>query len=294
MAVKRVRARRLRRRSLAPAAEPELRRAGSHGAKPKRLFAGRAARPKKLRLRRVEHTVEMTQMDPSHHGLRIAHLTDIHCGRVTPPHHIRAAVEMVNDAKPDLVVMTGDYVCWNKREALLIPELLGGLQAPVFATLGNHDYRASGELVTDALRECGYTVLFNEHATLKINDQALHLVGIDDPVTRRDDIARAFSQVPMDGGTRVVLCHCPEKIGELAEHGSSFVLSGHTHGGQIFVRGVTDRIYNKMGRQYYTPGFYRERDTTMYLSPGVGFSGLRLRAGAGTHAEVTIFELAPR
>jgi predicted MPP superfamily phosphohydrolase len=90
---------------------------------------------------------------------------------------------------------------------------------------------------------------------------------------------------------RVVLCHCPEKLDELAEYGESLVLSGHTHGGQINVKGVTNRIYKRVGRQYFQTGFYREEQTLMYLSPGVGYSGLRIRAGHGTRAEVTIFEL---
>jgi predicted MPP superfamily phosphohydrolase len=242
------------------------------------------------RIRRVEHEVELPNLGKAHRGLRVAHLTDVHCGRVTPAHVIRRAVELVNEARPAVVVMTGDYVCWHKREADLIPEQLGGIEAPVYATLGNHDYMASGSHVADAMRDCGYNVLFNEHATLRFGDEDLHLVGIDDPVTRRDDIERAFAEVP-DEGTRVVLCHCPEKLGEVAEYGESLVVSGHTHGGQINVRGVTNRIYKRVGRQYFQAGFYRESEALMYLSPGVGFSGVRIRAGAGTHAEVTLFEL---
>jgi predicted MPP superfamily phosphohydrolase len=243
------------------------------------------------RVRRVEHSVQIAALPAEHRGLRIAHLTDIHCGVSTPAQVIRSAVELVNDAEPDLVVMTGDYVCWHRKEAARIPELLGELNAPVYATLGNHDYMASGEYVTDALRDCGFEVLFNEHRPVEIAGQSLHLVGIDDPVTRRDDIGRAFAEVP-EAGARLVLCHCPEKLEELADYGESLIVSGHTHGGQIFVKGVTDRIYKKMGRRYFRSGFYRQSETQMYLSAGVGFSGVRVRAGQGTQAEVTVFELS--
>jgi len=220
----------------------------------------------------MEHEVIIKNLDPRHDGLRIAQLTDVHCGRITPREHIRAAVALANRARPDLVVMTGDYVNWRKDEVPLVTEQLGGLEAEqVVCTLGNHDYFADGDAVAAALLQAGYTVLRNQHTTVEVGGAALHLVGIDDPVTRKDDIPAAFARVP-EGGTRVVLCHCPEKVVDLEARGSHLVLSGHTHGGQIWPFRFVVRMFTP-----YVSGLFRVQDTWAYVSRGTGYFGPPLR-----------------
>jgi uncharacterized protein len=234
--------------------------------------------------------VKLAAIDPRHDGVRIAHITDVHCGVMTPRDHVRAAVDLVNAARADLVVMTGDYVCWHPREVRVMEEQLAGIEAPsVMVTLGNHDYYASGLGVAAAMAQNGYTVLRNEHRTLELGGAPLHVIGIDDPVTRRHDLDRAFAQVPA-GGTRLVLCHCPEQVEKIAARGAHLVLSGHTHGGQINLRGITDRVLRRMGRRY-KGGFYGVQDCLLYVSAGVGFSGVRIRVGQGTRAEVSLLTL---
>ena len=132
-------------------------------------------------------------------------------------------------------------------------------------------------------------MLKNRHTTLDVRGAPLHLVGVDDPITKHHDADRAFDGVPA-GGTKVVLCHCPEQAPGLTERGADLVLSGHTHGGQIYLRGVTDRIISRMGKRYRN-GFYKVGDGHLYVTPGVGFSGVTVRVGDGTQAEVAVFTL---
>jgi uncharacterized protein len=239
----------------------------------------------------AEHEIELTGLDPRHDGIRVAHLTDVHCGRMTPERHVRAAVSLANDARPDLIVMTGDYVNWSRDEVAVAASQLAGLTAAhVIVTLGNHDYFAWGDGVADAMTLNGYTVLRNQHHTIEVAGAPLHVIGIDDPVTGRHDVEAAFAGLP-SGGSRIVLCHCPEQIDEISERGAHLMLAGHTHGGQINVRGITSRIFRKSGRRYFNRGFYTVGDTTLYVSSGVGFSGVRVRAGHGTRAEVSLFTL---
>ena len=72
------------------------------------------------------------------------------------------------------------------------------------------------------------------------------------------------------------------------------MLSGHTHGGQIYVKGITDRLMKRLGLKYRR-GLYpigtEARRSTLYVTPGVGFSGVRKRSGEGTHAEVAVLTL---
>jgi uncharacterized protein len=239
----------------------------------------------------VEHEVTARGIDPRHDGLRIVHVTDVHCGRITGATHVRAAVALANRTRADIIAMTGDYLNWRRDEIPLVRQQLAGLEAThVVCTLGNHDYYASGDAVADALAANGYDVLRNEHVTVEVAGAPLHLVGVDDPVTRNDDIDAAFAGLPA-GGTRVALCHCPEAAPALAARGAHLVLSGHTHGGQINVRGITDRIFRSAGRRFFEAGLYQVEDAWLYVSAGVGFSGVRVRAGRGTRAEVALITL---
>jgi predicted MPP superfamily phosphohydrolase len=89
----------------------------------------------------TEHEVRIKDLDPRHDGVRVAQLSDIHVGNMTPASHVRAAIAAANSAKPDLVMLTGDYVCWRRHEAEMVQDQLGGLEARrVLAVLGNHDY----------------------------------------------------------------------------------------------------------------------------------------------------------
>src|SRR5438034_8247411 len=90
--------------------------------------------------RLFEHEVIIDGLDPAHDGVRVAHLTDLHVGMLTPDRRIRRAVELANAARPDLVFLTGDYLCYSPRFAGKLEALVGGLAAPTFATLGNHDH----------------------------------------------------------------------------------------------------------------------------------------------------------
>lgn len=237
----------------------------------------------------VRHEVPVPGLDPRHDGVTIAHLSDIHVGRLTPASHVRAAVELANGCAPDLVALTGDYVCWKKSEVALLREQLGGLRGlRVAATLGNHDYFTEARGVTHALESHGYDVLKNRHTTVEVRGAPLHLIGVDDPVTRHDDAGAAFAGV--GAGTAIALCHDPELAPTLVERGARLVLSGHMHGGQIYVKGLTDRIIARMGRTYRR-GFYPIGDGHLYVTPGVGFSGIRVRRGEGTASEVAVFTL---
>ena len=243
---------------------------------------------------RVNHLeVHVVNLDPRHDGVRIAQLSDIHVGHMTPAEHVRAAIDVANAAQPDLIALTGDYVNWRRHEAEIAGDQLAGLAAPrVVAVLGNHDYFTWGAGVTLALERDGYEVLRNRHTVVTLRGAPLAVIGVDDPITRHDDLDAAFRGVkPM---TRIVLCHAPDRAPAIAARDADLVLSGHTHGGQIYIKGITDRIMKKVGMNYRRGTFALGGRTTLYVTPGVGFSGVRRRAGEGTAAEVAVITLRRR
>jgi len=238
----------------------------------------------------VEHEVAVEGLDPRHDGVRIAHLSDLHVGRVTGREQVEAAVRIANEAEPDVIVMTGDYVTYSRREIELVREQLGGLRARrVLVVLGNHDYYVGCKQVAGALSEHGYEVLRNQHTEVDVGGAPLQVVGVDDPVTRRHDLDQSFRGVPRRR-TRIVLCHGPELANKISDRGADLVLSGHTHGGQIFIRGITDKIVERLGLRYLS-GFYDVGDAKLYVTPGIGSSSVRTRVGEGTRAEVAVHTL---
>ena len=153
-------------------------------------------------------------------GLRVAHLTDLHVGRVTPMAVQYDAVSMTNAAKPDIVVISGDFVCHSQVYLDDLTDVISKIDAPVFTVLGNHDHWAGAELVRKALKRGGAEVLDNANTTVSVGHQRLQLVGLDDAYTGHADRSQALkglrSDLPVIG-----LSHIAEEADALWEEGGS-------------------------------------------------------------------------
>ena len=237
----------------------------------------------------TETELHLDGIDPRHDGLRVAQISDIHVGAATSSARIRHAIAAINDGEPDLVCLTGDYVTHSPAPIPRIPSVLRGLRAQTFAVLGNHDHWVAPERVADALGSCGYLVLRNQHHVAHVRGAPLTIIGIDDGLTRSDDVAKAFRGAPAHG-TRLVLAHTPPTVEKLPPDAGLLQLSGHTHGGQFLVPGVTRTIF-KLAGQPYVRGLYRVRGNLLYVNRGLGFGhgGPLLRFGS--HPEVAFITL---
>jgi predicted MPP superfamily phosphohydrolase len=235
--------------------------------------------------------------------IRVAHLTDQHVGRVTPYSIQREAVALANQQKPDLVVITGDFVCHSQVYLDQLSELMRTFEAPVMAVLGNHDHWAGGGEVLGALRRGGVEVLSNHHTTITIRNQALQVVGLDDAYTGHANREAAVKGLRKDVPT-LALSHIAEEADGLWRHGIPLVLSGHTHGGQVTVARLHEISVGKIAGHKYIHGLYGSRAAgpsngngaqqpagAVYVGAGIGAALMPLRLGARGKREVTIFEL---
>jgi uncharacterized protein len=240
----------------------------------------------------ARYDIPVVDLDPAHEGLTIAHLSDVHVGLMTPRARIREAVELANTAEPDLVFMTGDYVCYQKKHVPRMGEQLRGLKAKsgVVAVLGNHDYWTDGDGVARELSGNGYDVLRNQNVEMRPRGVALTVVGIDDAVTKHHDVDRAFAGASKHG-TTLTLSHCPELADRAAERGAHLTLSGHTHGGQIHFPSFSEKLYRRVTKRKYLTGWYRIGESMLYVNRGIGQSSLPIRSGEGARAEVAVFRL---
>jgi uncharacterized protein len=224
------------------------------------------------------HQIVVPDLDPAHDGLRVAQLSDLHVGPLTPVERIRAAVEEANRFRPDLVVLTGDYLTRDRGGVALMREQLGGLEAPTLATLGNHDRWVDPRGAGAALEQLGYGVLENENTTITLRGAPFTVVGIDDLWTRSADPPLAMKGAAK--GSRLYLAHVPKTADLLAIWGKPMLLlSGHTHGGQVNVPLLMPAI-RWMAREPYIDGLYQVEKVQLYVNRGVGNVGMALRLNA--------------
>ena len=233
--------------------------------------------------------------------LRIAHLTDQHVGRITPVEVQLAAIEMANAEKPDLVLLSGDFVCHSQLYLDQLTQLMGAFQAPVMAVLGNHDHWSGADEVRRALERGGVEVLCNRHTTITLRHERLQVVGLDDAYTghaRRDEAVKGLRHdIPS-----IALSHIAEEADGLWRHGVPLVLSGHTHAGQVTLARLHEFAVGKLAGHRYVHGLYGSRRHAgqrahhepagaVYVGAGIGAAVVPFRFGDRGKREVTMFEL---
>jgi hypothetical protein len=242
--------------------------------------------------------IRLAKLPRAFHGLKLAQLSDIHHSPFLGEAEIAQAIRFTNALQPDVVALTGDYISHSPDYIAGVARLLGELCAPlgVFAILGNHDHWTDGAKMAAALREAGITTLINEHVTLRREDAEIKLLGIDDMMVKRDDLAAALAGTSADE-TRILLSHNPAIIREAARAKIDLVLSGHTHGGQINWRLLTGRTAQRpkyrRWRQRHSRrllrGYAAVDDTQIYVNRGLGTVVVPLRYGCTP--EITLIEL---
>lgn len=227
--------------------------------------------------------------------LRIAHLTDQHFGRVTPEHVQRAAIELTNQQGPDLVVISGDFVCHSQEYLDQLEAMLATIQAPVVGVLGNHDHWSGADAVRTALRRANVEVLDNAHTVLTLRRQKLQVVGLDDAYTGHADAALATRGLRKDLPT-IGLSHIAEEADRLWELGVPLVFSGHTHAGQVTLARMHEIFLGHLIGHRYVHGLYgcRKRSGAkgaVYVGAGIGAAVMPLRLGERGRREIAVFEL---
>lgn len=243
-----------------------------------------------LALRRFAgHLSHSEHLDAS---LVVAHLTDQHVGMVTPLPVQMQAVAATNAQKPDLVCITGDFVCHSQAYLDDLAEVIRAFDAPVTCVLGNHDHWCGADDVARTLERAGACVLRNQHTVVEVHHQRLQIVGLDDAYTGHADALKACAGLRADLPT-LGLSHIAEEADHLWRLGVPLVLSGHTHAGQVTVARLHELTSGKLAGHRYVHGMYGQRrgEGAVYVGAGIGAAMVPFRFGERARREVTIFEL---
>ena len=262
----------------------------------------------KYRVERVE--VPIANLPKELDGFKIAQLSDIHIGDFMPREEVRRAVNMTNDLKPDLAVVTGDFVS-NEFDPLgdCIAEL-SKLRAPLgtWGCNGNHEIYANAEGAAQQLfAQHGMKLLRQENVQLDWHGSKLNLIGVD---YQRDHMTRGPAGPMLQGveplisreHPNILLSHNPNSFHRAAEMGIELSLAGHTHGGQVKVEIIDHSFSPARLITDFVAGLYqlpmgengsREngngKKAALYVNRGLGTFGVPVRIGV--LPEITLLTL---
>lgn len=215
---------------------------------------------------------------------KIAQISDMHISGLIDREFVRKSVEMINAQEPDFVVITGDLIDTDIENIQDAVDELQNLKSRLgtFFVVGNHEYFHNMQNILLYLKKIHITVLEND--AIKIED--FYMVGVYDTFGYRygsyvPNIQKATRNIPKDKPT-LLLAHQPKFVEYLEDFKPSLMLSGHTHGGQVWPLGYLVKL-----KQPYLRGLYELGDKRhIYVNSGIGFWGPPLRLG--TSAEITM------
>ena len=213
--------------------------------------------------------------------LRLVYISDAHIGGLSTYWHLKRIMSLVDEAKPDILALTGDIIdgvmTYRERELSMLSESARKAKYGAFAVNGNHEYYwLLDEDTEQIIRNCGYNLLINERAEC----QGITIISLDDqlngwlkPYLKLEDSERFV----------LVMKHRPGLPFD-AEGKFDLQISGHTHGGQFWPLG-----YFKAMAQDSTQGLSRKAGGYVYVSNGAGFNGAMMRMF--TPPEITVIDI---
>ena len=256
------------------------------------LISGYGASYESIGYQIEEMSLSLGGARPLDPPLRVVQVSDIHSGLFMTPTRMRRYAEAVQQLRPDLFVMTGDFI--SNSIAYLAPcvKEMARVKARYgsFAVLGNHEHwHGEPEEVIAIFEEAGITVLQNAHRLLQTDRGPVALAGIDDLRFGKPDLEQALEGLDQSLPT-ILLSHRPEIFPQAAARNIALTLSGHYHGGQVKVSLLGLELSLARLLTPYPEGLYRLGGSRLYVNRGLGTTGAPVRINAPP--EITLFHLA--
>lgn len=227
-------------------------------------------------------------------GKKLMQISDIHIGDRFDYQYIIDSFKKAKEFQPDFVVYTGDFVNYETEKQFaqlneVLPHFVKG-KLGTFGVLGNHDYGKNwsenlvAEQIIAQLNSIKIQILRNE----KINFNGLNFIGIDDLWSTNFDAEKAMKNYEPDSPT-IVLCHNPDVCDLDVWNGyKGWILSGHTHGGQVKPPFLPAPILPVKNRKYSSGEINLKDGRILYINRAIGHLW---QVRFNVRPEITIFQL---
>ena len=235
--------------------------------------------------KKVRMPITLTTQKQLPKAQKIVMISDVHLGYHNRKEEFKRWVQLINNEKPDLVLISGDIIDGNLRplrEENMAQEFRN-IKAPIYACLGNHEYIGGEQNSEKFYKDAGITLLRDSAATIN----GINIIGRDDRTNGHRKTLHELTKGIDKGLYTIVLDHQPYHLEQSEREGIDFQLSGHTHYGQVWpISWIEDLIYEKA----YGP--LTKGRTQYFVTSGIGIWGGKFRIG--TQSEYLVAELSNR
>ncbi len=234
-------------------------------------------------LRLVTQDMHIPGLPEDLNGMSITQVSDIHLSAFLSEQELAYAIDLANETKPNLMVVTGDLITRGGDPLDACIRQLGRLKADlgVYGCNGNHEVYARCQRYVEA--ECaklGINILRHRNLILTRGQAKINLAGVDYQPASQAPLAGAHLLIDPAANFNLLLSHNPSVFDEAARQGWDLTLAGHTHGGQVSVEILHQHM--NIARFYtpYTYGQYQQGNSRIFVTRGIGTVGLPARIGA--------------
>ena len=225
-------------------------------------------------------------------NIKVVQISDLHLHSIN--YQLTRLTNNLNKLQPDLIVITGDAIDKAKNISLLNDFLkLIDKDIKKVAILGNWEYQGKVDFIEldKIYTDNNCNLLINQTIQYSFQNKTISITGVDDYLRGDADFDTAIKTYKKSD-YHIILNHCPQYSDHISKKMNKdinvdFILSGHTHGGQVNLFGFV--AYLPKGCGQYLKGWYNNSNPKHYVSKGIGTGFLPVRFGA--RAEIAIFNL---
>lgn len=226
-------------------------------------------------------TYKNSKIPASFYGYKILQISDLHNAEFGK--NQKTLIEKTKEIDPDIIFITGDLIDSYNTNIDISMKYIDGITdiAPIYFIPGNHESRIeSYNELCDRLTSSGVKILNNKNVFIQKDSSSIGLIGLDDPAfiqtSNQDELFKKLLvdlSKDIDSDFKMLLSHRPEKIVDYKDAKVDLVFSGHAHGGQFRIPFVGGLLAPNQGFfPKYTSGIYKEDNTSMIVSRGLGNS----------------------
>ena len=241
-----------------------------------------------------EYKVESKQLPDSFHGLKIIHFSDIHYGTTINKSELENIIKKINELKPDIIVFTGDLIDKNiiptkeiKKELI---ESLSNLNCSLYkyAIYGDEDL-INDKYYKEIITKSNFTLLENTSKLLYYKDIDPIMITGYNPIETSPNytiLTNIVEELDTTNYYKIVLTHEPDSVDKFINYNPNIIFSGHTLGGSIKLPFTKPLFLPNNSTNYYLD-HYKLKETELYISNGLGTSGINARLN--NHPSINLY-----